>query len=114
MTTTLTDPILPTRNPDLGFWGTMACGGATVPGLGPGQAGSVSAWEIASRRIAEVTGAAPEWNWIFPDPAMTLAAVDRLVHHATILEVNVESYRRHTAVEGRKGSARPPTRAIAD
>jgi hypothetical protein len=45
---------------------------------------------------------------------MTLAAVDRLVHHATILEVNVESYRRHTAVEGRKGSARPPTRAIAD
>ena len=25
---------------------------------------------------------------------MTLAAVDRLVHHATIFEMNVESYRR--------------------
>lgn len=25
---------------------------------------------------------------------MTLAAIDRLVHHATILEMNVESYRR--------------------
>ena len=32
-----------------------------------------------------------EWNRIFPDPAMTLAAVDRLVHHATIFEMNVES-----------------------
>ncbi|OIQ87289.1 transposase [mine drainage metagenome] len=25
---------------------------------------------------------------------MTVAAVDRLVHHATILEMNVDSYRR--------------------
>ncbi|MFO1210380.1 MAG: hypothetical protein U1E40_14355 [Amaricoccus sp.] len=40
-----------------------------------------------------------------------LAAVDRLVHHATIVELNVESYRRRTAVERRKGPARPPTRA---
>ena len=28
---------------------------------------------------------------IFPDQTMTLAAIDRLVHHATILEMNVES-----------------------
>jgi IstB-like ATP binding protein len=42
---------------------------------------------------------------------MTLAAVDRLVHHATILELNVESYRRRTAVERRKGPGRPPSRA---
>lgn len=28
---------------------------------------------------------------------MTLAAVDRLVHHATIPEMNVESYRRRSA-----------------
>lgn len=27
---------------------------------------------------------------------MTLAAIDRVVHHATIVEMNVESYRRHT------------------
>jgi DNA replication protein DnaC len=31
---------------------------------------------------------------VFGDQAMTLAAIDRLVHHATILEMNVESYRR--------------------
>jgi DNA replication protein DnaC len=28
---------------------------------------------------------------------MTLAAVDRLVHHSTILEMNVESYRKRAA-----------------
>ena len=31
--------------------------------------------------------------------AMTLAAIDRLVHHATILEMNVDSYRRKEAVD---------------
>jgi hypothetical protein len=35
-----------------------------------------------------------EWGKIFPDQTMTLAAIDRLVHHATILEMNVDSYRR--------------------
>jgi DNA replication protein DnaC len=30
---------------------------------------------------------------------MTVAAIDRLVHHATILEMNVESYRRRTALD---------------
>ena len=39
-----------------------------------------------------------EWNQIFPDPAMTVAAIDRLVHHATILELNTESYRRRSAL----------------
>ena len=52
-----------------------------------------------------------EWNRIFPDPAMTLAAVDRLVHHATIFEMKVESYRRRTAVQRRTGAGRPPTYA---
>jgi hypothetical protein len=42
---------------------------------------------------------------------MTLAAVDRLVHHATILEMNVESYRRRTALERQRGPGRPPARA---
>ncbi|MBA2723787.1 MAG: ATP-binding protein [Methylibium sp.] len=65
------------------------------------------------RRSVLITANQPfgEWNRIFPDPAMTLAAVDRLVHHATILELNVESYRRRTAIERRKGPGRPPTRA---
>ena len=52
-----------------------------------------------------------EWNRIFPDPAMTLAAVDRLVHHATIFEMNVDSYRRRTALQRQKGAGRPPTYA---
>ncbi len=52
-----------------------------------------------------------EWNNLFPDPAMTLAAVDRLVHHSTIFELNVESYRRRTAVETQRGRGRPATRA---
>lgn len=37
------------------------------------------------------------WDAIFPDKAMTVAAIDRLVHHATIFEMNVESYRRRAA-----------------
>jgi hypothetical protein len=43
-----------------------------------------------------------EWTSVFPDAAMTLAAVDRLVHHAVILEINVESYRRRSAVTRQK------------
>ncbi|MEF2551951.1 IS21-like element helper ATPase IstB [Aurantimonas sp. A2-1-M11] len=65
------------------------------------------------RRSLLVTANQPfgEWNRIFPDAAMTVAAVDRLVHHATIFEMNVESYRRRTAIENRRGPGRPPQRA---
>ena len=43
---------------------------------------------------------------------MTLAAVDRLVHHATIFEINVDSYRRRVALERKqKGPGRPPNHA---
>jgi hypothetical protein len=63
------------------------------------------------RRSMLITANQPfgEWNSIFPDPAMTLAAVDRLVHHATIFEMNVESYRRRTAEARRAGPGRPAT-----
>ena len=40
------------------------------------------------------------WDQVFPEAAMTLAAVDRLVHHSTIFELNVESYRRRAAKAG--------------
>jgi DNA replication protein DnaC len=65
------------------------------------------------RRSMLITANQPfgEWSKVFPDPAMTLAAVDRLVHHATIIEMNVESYRRRAAIERRRGPGRPPTRA---
>jgi DNA replication protein DnaC len=65
------------------------------------------------RRSMLITANQPfgEWGKIFPDPAMTLAAVDRLVHHATIFEMNVESYRRRSALQRRTAPGRPPTRA---
>ena len=51
------------------------------------------------RRSLIITANQPfgEWTSVFPDAAMTLAAVDRLVHHSTIFEMNVESYRRRAA-----------------
>jgi DNA replication protein DnaC len=47
-----------------------------------------------------------DWGNVFPDPAMTVAAIDRLVHHSVIFEMNVESYRRRAA-QGRKAKAVP-------
>ena len=45
------------------------------------------------------------------DQAMTLATIDRLVHHATILEMNVESYRRKEALDRKRSRGRPPAHA---
>jgi len=61
------------------------------------------------RRSLLITANQPfgEWNRVFPDPAMTLAAVDRLVHHATIFEMNVESFRRRSAMEAKRTRGRP-------
>jgi DNA replication protein DnaC len=33
------------------------------------------------------------WEKIFKDPMITAAAIDRLVHHCIILEMNMKSYR---------------------
>jgi DNA replication protein DnaC len=57
------------------------------------------------RRSLLITANQPfgQWGKVFPDQAMTLAVVDRLVHHATIFEMNVESYRRRTALERKRG-----------
>lgn len=49
-----------------------------------------------------------EWGRVFPDKAMTLAAIDRLVHHATIFEMNVESYRARKARERKRNGGKPP------
>jgi len=38
------------------------------------------------------------------DPKL-VAAIDRLVHHATILEMSVESYRRKAALKRKHGKA---------
>jgi DNA replication protein DnaC len=65
------------------------------------------------RRSMLITANQPfgEWGKVFPDQAMTLAAIDRLVHHSTIFEMNVESYRRRAALDRKRGPGRPPTHA---
>jgi DNA replication protein DnaC len=40
-----------------------------------------------------------KWEAIFKDPMTTAAAIDRLVHHSVILELNVPSYRMEHAKE---------------
>ena len=38
-----------------------------------------------------------KWEQIFKDPMTAAAAIDRLVHHSVILELNIESYRMEVA-----------------
>ena len=41
-----------------------------------------------------------KWEQIFKDPMTTAAAIDRLVHHSIILELNLPSYRlEHSKME---------------
>ena len=53
------------------------------------------------RRSILITANQPfdDWHKVFPDQGTAVAAVDRLVHHATILEMNTESYCRRHAVQ---------------
>lgn len=48
---------------------------------------------------------------MFGDQAVTFAANDRLVYHATIVEMNVDSYRRKSAIKKAQGPGRPASRA---
>jgi DNA replication protein DnaC len=65
--------------------------------------------ERYERKSIAITANQPfsAWDQIFPDASMTLAAVDRLVHHAAIFEMNVESYRRRTAATGKRKDRKP-------
>lgn len=40
-----------------------------------------------------------QWDQIFPDTMMTVAAIDRIIHHATIIELNGESYRKKQSIK---------------
>lgn len=42
-----------------------------------------------------------KWEGIFKDPMTTAAAIDRLVHHSIILELNIPSYRMEQAQKER-------------
>jgi DNA replication protein DnaC len=47
-----------------------------------------------------------QWEQIFKDPMTTAAAIDRLVHHSVIVELNVPSYRAEAAKRS-KGQVKP-------
>lgn len=47
-----------------------------------------------------------QWGEVFVDAAMTVAAVDRLVHHAAILEMNAPGYRMRTAQDAKSAPRR--------
>ena len=68
------------------------------------------------RRSLMITANQPfgEWHKVFPDETTAVAAVDRLVHHATILEMNVESYRRRAALENTKRKRGRPANFATD
>jgi DNA replication protein DnaC len=61
--------------------------------------------ERYERRSLLITANQPfsGWDNVFPDPGMTVAAIDRLVHHSTIFELHkVESYRGKQAARQHK------------
>src|SRR5947209_2791127 len=43
------------------------------------------------------------WEAIFKDPMTTAAAIDRLVHHSVIIELNLPSYRAEQAKKAKQG-----------
>jgi DNA replication protein DnaC len=40
-----------------------------------------------------------QWDHIFPDTMMTVAAIDRIIHHASIIEIEGESYRKKQSLK---------------
>ena len=40
-----------------------------------------------------------QWDQIFPDTMMTVAAIDRIIHHATIIEIEGDSYRKKQSLK---------------
>ena len=49
-----------------------------------------------------------KWETIFKDPMTTAAAIDRLVHHSVILEVNLPSYRLESSKKKRSDDGEKP------
>ena len=43
-----------------------------------------------------------KWEKIFKDPMTTAAAIDRLVHHSVVLELNLPSYRLEESKKNKK------------
>jgi DNA replication protein DnaC len=58
------------------------------------------------RRSLLITANQPfsQWDSIFTDSMMTVAAIDRLVHHATIIEMQAESFRKSAAISRKQAT----------
>lgn len=57
-----------------------------------------------------------DWDQIFTDSIMTVAAIDRLVHHAIIIEIeaNAESFRKKQAIDRNQHLSAPSHNAKAN
>ena len=58
--------------------------------------------EISKTIFNESGGQTRRHHEVFADPMTTAAAIDRLVHHSVILELNIPSYRLEEAKRRRK------------
>ena len=47
-------------------------------------------------------------------PTCGAAAIDRLIHHATIFEMNVESYRRRAALDRKRAAGQRQVHATIE
>ena len=47
-----------------------------------------------------------KWESIFKSPMVTVAAIDRLVHHSIIIEMNLESFRMEQAKMKKKNEGK--------
>jgi len=50
-----------------------------------------------------------DWDRIFPDSVMTVAAIDRLVHHAQILALDGDSFRKTQSLALLNEAPQPPS-----
>ena len=53
-----------------------------------------------------------KWEQIFKNPMVTAAAIDRLVHHSVILELNIESYRLQVAMKNKSKKPDGPAKGF--
>jgi len=73
-------------------------------------------FQVVSRRyerkslVLTTNLAFSDWPTIFPNAACTTALIDRVVHHAEIIAIEGDSYRRREAATG-KSSRRPKPKA---
>jgi DNA replication protein DnaC len=72
-------------------------------------------FQVVSRRyerkslVLTTNLAFSDWPTIFPNAGSAIALIDRLIHHAEIITIEGESYRRRTAELTRKTSRPKPT-----